>query len=436
MPSISLLLQKPYLPANNDGKKPLNPKETRIYAFLIISKQAIVKIKTEHVIKPTEWDFDKQLKKDKLAGAAEFNLNLLSLKMETLAKYEELTNDNHSYSFEQISQKLKRGKSLIIYLDEFIEAQKNRLAPRTIQKFNTLKTTLEEFAEAKPKYQPLTFSMINHSFLEDFVNHLRVRKPRGKQKSRPQGEQDGLLISTIRKYIESIIFFLKWAEEKGYNKNLEYKKFKEFSFLKRAPIKEENSHVIPTAKKFMEATGGNLKIWLTQAEGKSDKSQLSIIIIKAWNRLLACTDFGKSLKQAADHWIETIYVLRHPMDNNLYKIGVTDNFPKRYGNHCTGVGGMPDIILVLELHRPLDVPAEYVESFLHEFFKERRVIGEWFTLSSEMLEAIKRLFYKIGIVVYGENEEIGLPPDLKRIFVGPGYCNEKYSFLQARYLET
>lgn len=263
MPTVKLLLASPYEKTKTGTKKPAN-KETRIYAYLILSREEIVKIKTEHVIKPTEWDFDKQLKKDKLAGAIEFNRRLNKLKDEILDKYHELKEDPAQYTFEHISQLLKefgrtkenpfivRQKSFFDVFDEFIEAQENRLAPRTIQKFNTLKTTLEEFTEAKPKYHLLTFSMINHTFMDDFLSHLRARKPRGRQKTRPEGEQDGLLTDTTGKYVENLKSFLKWAEDRGYNKNLIYREFRMFSSADKKRIKRKNDIVTLTAQELRD----------------------------------------------------------------------------------------------------------------------------------------------------------------------------------------
>lgn len=284
MPTAKFLLQDPWQEltekekaAKKQGekiKKKLADKDARIYCYLIFSKGEItesnkelpsfIKIKTEHVIETTNWDFKKQLKKDKLAGAIEFNRRLNNLKEEVLDKYYELKDDPAHYSAVQIKQllqewgKLKenpfliREKSFYDVFNEFITAQENRLAPRTIQKFNTLKTTLEEFTGANPKYQLLTFSMINHSFMDDFISHLRVRKPRGRQKTRPEGEQDGLLTDTTGKYVENLKSFLKWAEERGYNKNLTYKEFKMFSSADKKRIKRKNDIVTLTAQELRD----------------------------------------------------------------------------------------------------------------------------------------------------------------------------------------
>lgn len=270
---ISFLLQAPYENTKSGTKKPAE-KETRIYAFLILSKgegtesnkkdRYVIKIKTEFVIKPTEWDFKKQQKQERRAGAVEFNLRLSTLKGEIDTKYNELKEDPAQYNFVQIKTLLQefgkakenpfmaKQKSFFDVLDEFIKAQENRLAYRTIQKFNTLKATLEEFAAAKPKYEMLTFSMINHSFMDDFLSHLRARKPRGRQKTRPEGEQDGLLTDTTGKYIENLKSFLKWSEERGYNKNPIYREFKMFSTADKKRIKRKNDIVTLTAQELRD----------------------------------------------------------------------------------------------------------------------------------------------------------------------------------------
>jgi len=182
------------------------------------------------VIFPSQWDFEKQLKKERLAGAPEFNRRLLVLKDEIQAKYQEYKEDPAGYTVEHITQLMKefgkskenpflnKSKSLFDVFDEFLASLETRLAYRTIQKFNTLKATLQEISETNPKYRVLTFNMINHSFLDDFVSHLRARKPRGRQKTRPEGQQTGLLTDTTGKYIETLKSFLKWSEERGYNR--------------------------------------------------------------------------------------------------------------------------------------------------------------------------------------------------------------------------
>jgi hypothetical protein len=420
MPNVSLLLQKPYSGVDKSGKKILSSEKTRIYAYLYLPSgnptkklyrvgarrteeekredqkrrnEFIIKVTTDFVIYPRDWNFKKQQHDG--TGAPEFNRRLLVLKDEIQAKYQEYKEDPAGYTLDQIKQMMKdfardkqnpflnRGKSLLEVLDEYVaKLKKDReYSYRTIQKFPTLKAFLQEISESNPKYRVLTFNMINHSFLDDFVSHLRARKPRGRQKTRPEGQQTGLLNKTIAKYIETLKSFLKWSEERGYNKNTVYKEFKMFS--------------------------------------SADKKR---------TKRIKDMDQGK-----VNHWHEYVYILRHPMDSNMYKIGSTSNFPQRYSNHCSATGGIPDIVSVIELDRPVHKPARHVESYLHGRFKDSHVIGEWYTLNANMISDIKEMFYAMGVAVYGDGEEAGLPPALQRIFVGPLHFNQKYKLLHVRY---
>lgn len=286
MPTAKFLLQDPWQEltekekaAKKQGekiKKKLADKDARIYCYLIFSKGEItesnkelpsfIKIKTEHVIETTNWDFKKQLKKEKLTNAIDFNRRLLTLKEEILNKYNELKDDPAHYTAFQIKQllqewaKLKENpflikeKSFLEIFDEIITTKKNEgsLAPRTIQKYNTLKVTLEELSKTNKKYEHLTFSMIDHTFLSDFIGLLRSRAPRGRQKNRPKGQQTGLLTDSVGKYIECLKTYLKWAEEAKYNKNTTYRGFKMFSDADKKRVKRKNDIVTLTAQELRD----------------------------------------------------------------------------------------------------------------------------------------------------------------------------------------
>lgn len=104
------------------------------------------------------------------------------------------------------------------------------VAPGTVKKYVTLKNSLTKFIEANKKYESFSFSMIDPSFKDAFISYLRKVKPlRGRQKSRPEELQNGLLNNTVGKYVETLKTFCLWAEERGYNKFTAYKDFKNFS---------------------------------------------------------------------------------------------------------------------------------------------------------------------------------------------------------------
>ncbi len=244
MPSIKLILQQPYEKAKNGTRKPAS-KPTRLYAYIIIDRDRVIKCKTEYTIKPTEWDFDAQGLKDRLTGSIEFNKGLAGLKSELLAQYKKTLTDYPDITFREFAAKLKEysrlkdkpvfsERNFFEYLDQYMKELEGSVTYRTIQKFHTLKRSLTEFSAANKKYSPLTFSQIDSKFYRAYISHLRDQNPRGRQKRRPEGQQTGLLIDTQRKYIETLKAFCKWAAKEGYNK---YNAFEDFQVVSSADKK-------------------------------------------------------------------------------------------------------------------------------------------------------------------------------------------------------
>ena len=277
MATVKLLLQQPYKAnkAKDNGKqgqngestgngkkktKQLNPEETRLYAFLILDRNHVIKIKTEHKIFPKEWNFDIQGKKENLAGSIEFNNDLAGLKKKILSKYKEIIEKTPDMPFTQVANVLKEyGKKLEIpfsesdkglfeVLDEYIVFLEGEVAPGTIKKYETLKKSLQDFQAKNPKYKNLTFSQINNRFKDDYIKYLMDREPKGRMKTRPEGLQNGLLNDTIGKYIETLKTFCGWASEPGrdYNKYDYYEKFQVTTRANRKRVKQEKDIVTLT----------------------------------------------------------------------------------------------------------------------------------------------------------------------------------------------
>ena len=262
MATVKFILQQPYKATKKKDEttttpkgegaanglkrgKILNPQETRLYMFLIIDREHVVKVKTEHTMLPKEWDFKKQGKHEKIAGAIEFNAKLAALKLTMLTKYAEIIDKHPDITFPELSDQLKEygkrqeipildnDKSFFDVLDLFIKSLEGEVTPGTVKKFNTLKKTLIMFTEDSRKYPIISFSNIDHNFYDAFTGFLRKMKPRGRQLTRPEGMQEGLLNDTIGKYIETLKTFLTWAEERNYNRNQTYKQFTNFSKANR-----------------------------------------------------------------------------------------------------------------------------------------------------------------------------------------------------------
>jgi integrase len=226
-------------------KRILVSKEVRLYAALIVRMGEVVKIRSQHTILPEEWDFKRQLKKDNIAGSIEFNIGLLQLKSDILEKFDQTVKDHPDMSFPGIYQIMKdfgkkkeipfaeHDRDFFQFLDDYIEFLKGEVTYRSVQKYTTLKNSLIDFGKQNKKYQNLSFSMIDSQFKDAYVKYLRSQKPRGRQKTRPEKQQDGLLIDTESKYIGTLKSFCAWADEKGINRYPVYKQFKKFSSANR-----------------------------------------------------------------------------------------------------------------------------------------------------------------------------------------------------------
>jgi integrase len=102
--------------------------------------------------------------------------------------------------------------------------------------------------------------MINHAFKNAYRKYLRNRKPQGRQKSRPEEEQQfGLYVDTQAKYIECLKTFLKWAEKMGYNKHTTYKEFENFEKVDVKKRKQKNDIVTLTIQELKQFSSHKFK---------------------------------------------------------------------------------------------------------------------------------------------------------------------------------
>lgn len=287
MATVKFILQQPYKTAPkrvkaehdaqgesvlNDTKKakkrdrPLNPKETRLYAFLILGHKKVIKIKTEYVIYPKQWDFAGQGKKQTLAGASEFNKDLAVLKADIYDKYKAVLKEFPDMPFSQLARTLKEyGKTKEIpilsndkdffgYLKDYRTALEGEAEPGTVKKFVSIENSLKEFikTDAGKKYELLTFSMIDHSFKDVYVKFLHSQPARGRMKTRPEGLQDGVLLATESKYIADIKTFLNWAEKRNYNRYTTYKEFETTTGANRKRKQQKNDIVTLSLSELMK----------------------------------------------------------------------------------------------------------------------------------------------------------------------------------------
>jgi len=110
-------------------------------------------------------------------------------------------------NYQPIEASPEAQKSAIDYLQLFIDTEKEakNWSVSTIKKIQTIKKHLSGYS---PKLQ---FKDITATFLQKYVNYQRTVL--------------NLNNTTNFKYLRLIIWFMNWATKKGYNTNLEYKKY-------------------------------------------------------------------------------------------------------------------------------------------------------------------------------------------------------------------
>lgn len=209
-PKVSFYLDKPnadesqiFLRITNRGKRILIATGKKVPTKYWVKGSQRVK-------RTTAYPLNSQLNQflNKLAGETERILLEAEINQQVLDKVTLRT---------EINKYLNKGKDFsdtntdfFSILDNFIVAQERRKSTRTIQKYKTLKNQLLDFQKVK-RYR-ISFEELNLQFYDKLEDYYYAHK-----KS---------LDSTWHKSLTTLHTFLNWATDRGYNKNLGYKKFK------------------------------------------------------------------------------------------------------------------------------------------------------------------------------------------------------------------
>jgi integrase len=197
--------------------------EKTIYAYIrgIQPKKTII-LNTGDKIDPKFWDRENeraiQRGKNKYINAFDLN-NFLDNYEENIKRYiREFYLDNSSGEFEQLKgfilQKFGKLNSVHIglfdALDRFLVVRKNDLTEGSLRKFKTLKKHLTKY-ESWRRIK-LGFKDFDMFFYDDFRSFLLDEKE--------------MINNSAYKMLGILKIFLNWSHDRGYNKYLEFKKFK------------------------------------------------------------------------------------------------------------------------------------------------------------------------------------------------------------------
>lgn len=88
-------------------------------------------------------------------------------------------------------------------------------------------------------------------------------------------------------------------------------------------------------------------------------------------------------------WVYIIY--NH--STQLVKIGISNNVNTRFKELRTAGGCELSLLMAIQLEPFYDEKACNIEKYLHQFYKPKRQIGEWFNLSLRDIVDIRKLFW-------------------------------------------
>lgn len=101
-------------------------------------------------------------------------------------------------------------------------------------------------------------------------------------------------------------------------------------------------------------------------------------------------DFISILTNDSD--CESVYLI-YNLHTKLTKIGKSNNWFNRFNQLRTSSGCELILLAYAELEPSHDVSSEYLEKYLHKYYKNKRATGEWFRLSIRDCLNIIELFY-------------------------------------------
>jgi hypothetical protein len=100
--------------------------------------------------------------------------------------------------------------------------------------------------------------------------------------------------------------------------------------------------------------------------------------------------FDDNPKYWGGRWV---YLLNNPL-SQLTKIGCTRTRELRF-KALQSLSGVPIThVISVQLEKRYDESAGWLEEYLHDKFKDKRVIGEWFQLDKNDIKLIKYFFWE------------------------------------------
>jgi len=211
-----------FFPEKRRDKKTGELIEASVPIRFSLAAGITIKSTTGIVLDKKYWDTEKHRVKSSHTHSAQINKQLTNLKQELNDLCYNAWDRNIRITSDYILSNLKKNQKsesgFFDRFDEFIEVGKKKWQPGTVKKFITMKNHLKEFGERRKV--SVGFDQLNDKFFDKFLDYYF------EDTNEKDGEKKGYLNSYVRKNIKFIRHFLTWATDKGYNKNLDFTKWK------------------------------------------------------------------------------------------------------------------------------------------------------------------------------------------------------------------
>jgi integrase len=202
-----------------DSKENKQGQKT-VYCFIRgIAKKHTLQINTGIKVFAKDWNTDRQQVRKSFAGYSDVNVFFDKIRSQVQVLYSEYIRIDNNFNINHFKMKIleflngnnqKYTLDFFELFDEFLKARTGSVTQSTINSYKDILSYLKKF-QANRKYK-LTMDSINMTFFDSFLSYLQNTL--------------GLTNNTVHIQVKFLKVFMNWATERGYNNNLEFRKFK------------------------------------------------------------------------------------------------------------------------------------------------------------------------------------------------------------------
>jgi len=101
-----------------------------------------------------------------------------------------------------------------------------------------------------------------------------------------------------------------------------------------------------------------------------------------------------NIKKLQEDESDCLYVLYNKY-TGYTKIGITNNTNRRFKELSLASGVALEVLIYAEFQVDYDETPKEVELFLHKYFENKRILGEWFNLSLRDFVEVRNLIWRL-----------------------------------------